>query len=66
MHVREVRIDAGDRIPLLLEATELRMVAIPSRPPQQDRPSEKRLAPESDQPHRIQVARVDRPEPHGL
>ena len=48
IHVREVGIDAGDRIPLLLKTMELGMVAISGSPPQQDRPSEKTLAPERD------------------
>jgi hypothetical protein len=63
-HAGEVAVQRGHRIPASEEPLKLRMVTITARLAVKHGPREQTLAPESDEPSRVQVTRMKRPESH--
>ena len=63
MHALEIDVDRSARSAAGAEALQLRMVTIADGLPTQNVLCEERLAPEGDQALRIEVLRVQRPEP---
>src|SRR5262245_28693819 len=61
----QIGCDARDRRPRAAKAVELRVPRISLRPPAQDGLSQERFSPERDQAARVQILRVETPEPHG-
>ena len=63
VHSREVEVDGGERCRVLAEPVELGVVAIANRAAAQDFAGKQSLTPQRDQPLRIEVFGVQRPEP---
>jgi hypothetical protein len=61
---RQIAADRAARCGVFLKSQELRMVAIAPRDTTQDRARQQRLAPERHQALRIEMRRVDGPDPH--
>src|ERR1041385_5190387 len=63
-HVYEVRGDRGERIARLAEALELRVLRVAARAAGQHRLGEQGFTPQRDEAGRVEIAWMDRPEPH--
>ena len=60
----KVGADRRDGLSATLEALELRMAPVPSRPPFESSLGKEAFPPKSHEALRIEVSRVERPEPH--
>src|SRR5690606_35385534 len=65
MNSAQVRVDGISRRGVGSESLKLRMTAIALSLASKHRSSKQRLTPESDKPLRIEITRMNRPQPHG-
>jgi hypothetical protein len=63
-HARQVAIDRGDGVASLAKTFELRMMPVTARRAREHGAGEQPLPPKRHQSFRIEVTRMDRPEPH--
>src|SRR5262245_28277630 len=64
VHGAEIGRNRGARLAVRAESMELGMGPVAFRPPAEHGSCQQRLAPQGDETLRIEVARMDRPEPH--
>jgi len=60
------RIDARERAPMRTKPDQLRMIAVTAGPAAEDGTGEERLAPGRNKTARVEIPRMQRPEPHRI